>query len=389
MLYSTVISKPLVAIVISILITTFSACSRQQKEPEYTSEHDAKSLALSQAFFDQHPTDHPTSYLYVPGLMATEVMMGRYCPSFTASTGEKITWRSGGHVIGQPHSSVIFPETDLSKPGSFAINPITAMIYGFRRDLFPVGKRIFEEKYDATVQDNPASSTSVLDYTLNLGQANIAQTKDIKTLYAAYRKHVKKYPDTDVILYGDSRGAATIFNLIAKHKPAQVKAAVLEGIFDDIPHGIKHFIYSDKGLRAEKRLHKVGTFVMGSYNKKGPFPRQYAETITDDIPLLFVTSLKDGLVPPQSTIYLYKRLRERGFDNVHLLVLKDSIHPSYMLDNPRDKKLYESVVHAFYKHYGLPYNEARATEGATAFVLLQPTAAQIKKLYSLPECPAC
>ena len=57
-------------------------------------------------------------------------MMGRYCPQFTASTGEKVTWRPGGHTIGQPHSAVIFPETNLRKPGYFTLNPITLFING-------------------------------------------------------------------------------------------------------------------------------------------------------------------------------------------------------------------------------------------------------------------
>ncbi len=63
--------------------------------------------------------------------------MGRYCPEFTAVTGEKVVWRSGGHVIGQPHSAVVFSEIDLRKPTYFTLNPITWFMNGLRQDLVP------------------------------------------------------------------------------------------------------------------------------------------------------------------------------------------------------------------------------------------------------------
>jgi hypothetical protein len=340
-------------------------------------------------FFDTQPVGKKVSYIYAPGLMGSEIMMGRYCPQFTAVTGEKITWKSGGHVIGQPHSAVIFPEINLKKPVGFTLNPVTSFIDGVRRDLFPLIQRYFQEKFNFTIEDNPQSDNTVAGYTFNFGESNIGQKKDIKALHKTYHDHIKQYPNTNIVLYGDSRGAATIFNFIVQHKPHNVKAAVLEGIFDDIPHVIKHFMYNDKGGSVEERLYGLLTFTMGSYNKKGPFPRQLAETITDDIPLLFITSLKDSLVAPQCTLYLYKRLKERGFKKIHLIVLKEAIHPCYMISDAADRTLYETAVHAFYKQYHLPHNSVKAAEGKAAFAASQPTVADIKRLYKLPECPSC
>jgi len=341
-------------------------------------------------FFDVKPTTKLISYLYVPGLTGTEVMMGRYCPKFTAVTGEKILWHSGGQVIGQPHSAVVFPEIDLHKPKhSFTINPITAFINSIRRDLSPLAQRYFQDSYGCTVEDNPQSSRSVVNYSLNLGQANIAQHGDVKALKKAYCKHVKKYPDTDIMLYGDSRGAATIFNFIAQYKATQVKAAVLEACFDTVEHSFKHFLYSDKDRQAEKRLHNILAFAMGSYSKKGPFPCDYAEIIDDEIPLLFITSLKDIIVAPQCTFRLYKRLKERGHKKVHIAILKNVAHSAYMISDPDDKKNYEAVVHAFYKQYNLPHNSIKAAQGKKMFERSQPTVQEITKLYTLPACSIC
>lgn len=369
---------------------SFFGCTKQSKNaPIEPSAHDIQAKAEAEAFFDIKPDQKAISYLYVPGFTATEKVMGRYCPRFTACTGEKITWRSGGHTIGQPHSSVNFPEIDLHKPTCFTLNPVKAYINAVRRDLFPVALRFLQEMYDFDVEDNPASSKSVVNYSIKFGSANIGQLKDSIAMRKAYNRHLTKYPEHDVILYGDSRGAVTIFNFIATHNPPNVKAAVLEGIFDNMNHLVKHFMFVDKGDRAEERLHSTISMVMGSYNKKGPFPRDMAETIGDDIPLLFVTSLKDGLCCPQGAMFLYNRLKERGHKKVHIVVLEHCYHPAYMISDKNDKQLYETTVHAFYKHYGLPHNAAKAAQGAASFAKTQPAAGTLKDAYDLPKCEYC
>ncbi len=340
-------------------------------------------------FFDMRPTTEHISYLYAPGMMNTELGMGRYCPEFTASTGEKVTWRSGGQVIGQPHSAVVFPEIDLRKPDYFTINPIMMLINGMRQDLAPLALRFMKDGLDFTVIDNPDSPLSIANYSFNFGKANLGQKNDIKTLHKAYNNHIERYPNTGVIMYGDSRGAATIFNFIALHKPQQVKAAVLDGIFDNIPHTVKHFAYTDKRACEEDRLYSIVRFMMGSYKHDGINQRECAEIIADDIPLLMVISLKDGLVAPQSAFYLYNRLRDRGHQKIHLLVLKRALHPAYMITDAQDKKVYETVVHAFYKKYNLPHNTALALEGQKDFDATQPTAEYLQVTYNLPTCALC
>ncbi len=373
-------AKPVVLIVLLMA----SGCARKtMKTPPQT----PITMIKNSAFFDVAPQKRSVSYLYAPGLLGSEIIMGRYCPQFTSSaTGEKVSWKMGGHVIGQPHTAVTFPEIDLNKPRGFTMNPIKAFSNRVRQDIFPLAKKLFGEKYGIEVIDNPDSPHTIANYSFNFSKANIAQKHDINALHATYLQHCERYPDTDIVLYGDSRGASTIFNFIATEKPGSVKAAVLEGAFDDIPHLIKHCICSNKERSTEKRLSGMLSFVMRSYKKNSLSPRDYAELITDDIPLLFVTSLQDWIVPPQCTFYLYNRLKERGHRNVHLLVLQHSSHPCYMLDNAADKELYESTVHAFYKQYNLPHNAAKAAAGADSFARTQPTPADLRTAYQLPDC---
>jgi hypothetical protein len=346
-------------------------------------------VATANTHFDTHPQDAAASYLYAPGMSGSEIAMARYCPQFTASTGEKITSKSGGHVIDQPHSAVTFPEIDLRKPTHFTLNPITAYINYLRRQMMPLVQRAMQDLLDFTVEDNPQNAHSVAQYNLDLSKANLGQKPDIKALQASYQEHIQQHSDTSVVLYGDSRGAATIFNFIALYDPAEVKAAVLEGIYDSLPHLVKHFIYSDKTPTQEKIISRIMRLVMAGYKKDGIDQRECAEIIADNIPLLFVISLKDGQVPTQSAFYLYNRLHARGHKKVHLLMLKNSFHPAYMLHDQQDKITYETVVHAFYKHYGLPHNSALAAQGEQEFLATQPTAEHLEATYKLPTCALC
>lgn len=339
------------------------------------------------SFFDTPAQGRPISYIYAPGLMGSEIIMGRYCPRFTASTGEKISWKVGGEVIGTPHSAVVFPEIDLRKK-RITLNPFTLFFDRVLRDIFPLAERFFGEKYGIVVEGDAALKETVANYNFNLTRANIAQRDDIKALRKTYAAHLRAYPQTDIVLYGDSRGSATVFNFIALDHPKRVKAAVLEGIFDTVPHALKHFLYTDKELRTENRLDGLLCMVMRKYKKRAPAPYHYAERMPD-MPLLLVTSLNDWVVSPQCTISLYKRLKVRGHRFVHLLVLSHASHPGYMLDDAIDRDLYESVVHAFYKQYGLAHNKERAAKGQEAFALTQPTTAELETLYQLPCCDAC
>jgi hypothetical protein len=366
-----------------IFLVCLSGC-RRSGLPEISRPTNVK----NSSFFDILPSGKPASYLYAPGLMGSEIIMGRYCPQFVASTGERVSWKAGGHVIGQPHTAVVFPEIDLKKK-RFTLNPLKAFFNRVLRDVFPLAERFFGEKYGIEVTGDSALTETVANYNFNLSRTNIAQRDDINALRKAYAAHARAYPDTDVVLYGDSRGAATVFNFIALENPKRVKAAVIEGVFDAVPHALKHFIYTDKEMCTEERLDKILSTVMRKYNRKAPTPLDYAKRMHFDIPLLMVTSLNDWIVSPQCTFNLYKRLKELGHRSVHLLVLKYPSHPGYMLDDPAEKDVYESVVHAFYKKYGLPHNQERANAGEAAFALTQPTINELQKTYTPACCKMC
>ena len=83
-----------------------------------------------------------------------------------------------------------------------------------------------------------------------------------------------------------------------------------------------------------------------------------------NVPVLFITSKKDTRVPAHSTKNLCTALCNAGYQDIYLLELENSHHSGYMKD-PQDAAKYQSVVHAFYKKYGLSHNIEYAQQGIT------------------------
>jgi hypothetical protein len=372
-----------IAIMASIAGTLFS----QEKIATAATPENLALLRKKLAPFWDVTSEQPVSYLYAPGSQGSEIAMARYCPSFTAATGEKISATAGGNIIGAPHSAVCFPEIYLKKP-RLSWNPLVTILSGVRKGVFPAVYYAFNKAYGLTVIDNPDSPLTVANYLPTLS-SNMGQEQNIKTLAEQYKKHKELYPNTKIVFHGDSRGAMTMFNFMALHKPTDVKCAVLEGMPDSIPHVIKHYLYENKHPFVEKCLHKAFEATTTEYRPDGITPRDCAEIIDDTVPLLFVASLKDEKVHPHCPITIYNRLRERGHKNVHMLILKNASHLKYMLDNKEDQQLYETTVHAFYKQYGAPHNAEKAALGQKSFATSQPTAKELAKKYPLPQCPLC
>lgn len=314
-----------------------------------------------------------TSYIYSPGLFGSPVIIGRYCPYYSAPTGEEIHGTCGGNVLGDGTkiTAVVFPEVNINRSTSW-----------FRRVIYPmVSSRVFFHMFGIIVKDNESSPYTFSNYMPEINRANIGQEADIEALRKCLQQHIQEHPDTKIVMYGDSRGAATTFNFIALDHPS-IACAVLEGIFDDIPHLIKHCLrWKSKHVRVESMMHSLLRTCTNCYAENGPFPIDYVDKIPLNMPLLLVTSLRDEIVPHQSTMRLYCHLKERGCTNVHVLVLQHSSHKGYMIG--KDRNTYESCVHAFYRAYGVAYDKALAETGEQFFAETQPTVAQVREKYDL------
>ncbi len=84
---------------------------------------------------------------------------------------------------------------------------------------------------------------------------------------------------------------------------------------------------------------------------------------SNNISVLFVTSVKDQRVPAQNTKNLCAALKNAGLENLYLLELKNSTHSAYLKDDAIDAENYETTVHALYKKCNLSCDLTLAAQG--------------------------
>lgn len=292
------------------------------------------------------------SYIFAPGLTSYETQLARYLPEFKSFTGEKVSCSKGIHAIGDSVTTCRFSEIKLKNTKSYFKNPldfITSFFIGLRDRKFPT-----QVKKDAHEIEYTLNSPAINFFNINLGQ-----NTDIEMLKNTYQQHLEKFPNQKVILYGTSRGAATVFNFMAKYRPAEVIAIVLEGIYDEVDHLLKETCGYFNGI--------AHSFIrlFTAYEANGISPIKSIKDFPKDIPILIISSKRDGTVPFPCAKNMYKQLKIAGHNNVHFLKLKNSSHDSYSFQNDKDRELYEQVIHTFYKHYNLPYDKELAEKGAS------------------------
>ena len=309
--------------------------------------------------------------------------MGRYCPHFVASTGETITCSRGIEVIGLPASSGNLSEImlkplkkkkfhtipEIQQPpstNSFLTNLLLVPFKVMWYTASSIGHYIFGFKIKKADKPN---GRSLRRYWADPAKVNLAQEQDLALFKEIYNQHMsmiathQKPSNHRLVLYGTSRGSATVFNFNALEQPHNVAAVICEGLFDSISH-IYEVTKSSWIKFLISLLPKVSNF-----KEDGILPIKLIDKVPMNTPILLITSLKDTTVPWQCTMNIYTHLRKKGHKNVHILILKKAGHTWYPQCNKQERALYQNVVHAFYKHYGLPYIADYAQQGQEYFAL--------------------
>jgi pimeloyl-ACP methyl ester carboxylesterase len=193
-------------------------------------------------------------------------------------------------------------------------------------------------------------------------EANFGQDKDILFLHEAYHTLQQSLTDQQVILWGQSRGAATIINtldtLIEKGmKPA---AVILESPYDSLRAVIAKLIRVHPRSIIAQYGEYLAQLFFTSYCASQKKPIVAAKSLKNkDIPILIICSKADGLVPWQSSKLVYDMLIKNGCSNAQLLVLEKGDHGA-LLDG-EDGHLYKQTVHEFLNKYNLAHQEGYET----------------------------
>jgi hypothetical protein len=309
--------------------------------------------------------------VYFPGINSSFfTQIARYTgkEGFITPLGEHVYCVQGIHTIKTP--CLIDAELDEVEPKKRANCSWLAM-FDPRVGLPIMWKNLYftltsldRLKYGVRVE-NICEEESVCGYYAPFSAANFAQERDLRNHKRKFDACAKAHPKAPKILYGVSRGAATTFRACARHSDeySDVELVILEGCFDNVPHTLKArfpTLCSFPGVH--ERLHDVLTKIT-DYKKDGGSPLEDVDRFPKNIPVVFITSETDAVVPAECTKELVTALVKAGHKEVYLLTLKASSHSKYMMDNEQDSNDYQNFIHAIYKKYDLPYVAVYAEQG--------------------------
>ena len=203
---------------------------------------------------------------------------------------------------------------------------------------------------------------------VNRKNMHMAQKEDIETLNALVDLSLSQPDhDTKLILYGCSRGSATIINYMAQYNNPNIAALVLDGS----PACMHEVLAPILIKRRINPVHALSIFhwLFPNYTKQPIIPFTSIKKITNkDLPILLIHSQEDVIVPYSHTLLLYQEFKNQGFTNIHLIPIIKGRHAGLLLDDDV-KNTYLQAVHSFYKQYHLPYNPDFATIDLSAYHL--------------------
>ena len=354
-----------IAVIVLHLLLPHNSFNTQQDLNIETVELINNSDTRSSGAIDNFWTNPSTWFLYAPGIFCAEDTICRYGDRYLATTGEWVFGNKNFQTInGSMARGCNFAEivlTDVEKlhaaqESNSAKSLFENMLYKFA-NFFLQKKR--NAPFNIIIEGSSKTGYTLNPYFIDLAKMNFGQERDIKILSDNYDICCQKKLSNEIVAYGNSRGAATVFDFIATEYAQKsekcIKAVVLEGCFD----AVRYVTWLNPILS-----------LLPSYSAYGIAPindfliQQFVEVCTRyEIPVLCITSLRDEIVPSDNTKNLCNALKNAGLENFYLLELQRSRHSFYMLDDEEDIRRYLSVVHAFYRYYNLSYNEALAQEG--------------------------
>jgi predicted esterase len=188
--------------------------------------------------------------------------------------------------------------------------------------------------------------------TYNPSLVNLGQQLDIDRLHEAYQQTLEKFPESEIILFGLSRGATTIINYVSLYKPDRLKALVLESPIDSYENLIKHLM---KRFHLSYLPYTVGCSVLKyrfpSIELDGIQPIKSVKWVPRDLPIFLAHSKEDQVIPVTASRNLYQALIHNGNTCAYYCELDHGAHGKIMRNV--DAPVYKSALHAFFKRFNI------------------------------------
>ncbi len=208
-------------------------------------------------------------------------------------------------------------------------------------------------------------------YRVNYNETSFGQENEIGRLNKAYTSTMSHHQNSDIILWGLSRGASNVLIFAGLYDLDNVKAIVIESPYHTMGEVIETLMVK-KGLDWLDLSYgeSIAEWIFKRYTRHGWSPATCLENISKDIPILIICSKEDRLVPASTSMNVYQKLVESGHEHVYIFVADHGKHAA-ILQGP-DGEQYQWVVNAFYKKYNLPHCAASAAKGKSLLALCQP-----------------
>lgn len=182
---------------------------------------------------------------------------------------------------------------------------------------------------DVCMQDNQSPIFFDFQDAGFVAPSYLGQHADIKKLKEEYDRLVSQ--NCKVRLYGLSRGAATIINFLAIYKPKNVICAVIESPFDDLETIVQHKLnmlgigyIPFVGSATSACITQLVTIVplpkqidLRNHSVFDTYPKDVVHEIPHTIPLLFISSQEDWVIPYYSTQNLVDLIKAHGHKHCH------------------------------------------------------------------------
>jgi hypothetical protein len=156
--------------------------------------------------------------------------------------------------------------------------------------------------------------------------------------------------DKKIVFFGCSRGASMTLIAVSQLTPeeqARIALVIVEAPFDSFPNVLNSWPY----LRYLSGLQLYLISRYGLYEASQLTPISIIDRIPHTLPIAFITSERDTVVPKACTMNLIERLNASGHPNVFHCELEHSSHDGMSLENDEDRMKYWEFLNMLYDRF--------------------------------------
>lgn len=311
------------------------------------------------------------AYIYYQGILASQVQAGRYIGTNTMvlTTGEVAAFSQSGVQTIPLDRLWVYPEIQ-------EIQRDTRVGTTGRMEHLSHGISITRNTGELPYQPlYPTDEQGTLHhYSINGAESSFGQVTDIRDHKRRYDALMTAQPHIrNVVMHGTSRGGATTFSALAEHQYEHVKLCILEAPPSSVSGILKNYAARLGSSKLGRFLYNpLAYFMLGKQyvHDKANQPRGHVDRFPVDVPLVIISSVKDGVIPIENSLRLALRVAAHRLQSsapnvqpVYFLQLNNEGHNTYTRPGSSDSERYNNLVHAAYKKHGLPFNEQAALRG--------------------------